>query len=81
MPIVVMGMEYHKHIKDHIELMRTTKAISDEDLDLILFSDNPDEVIEHIEKYAAQHTGLKLKPAKSASWILGEKKITNQYAE
>ncbi|MBX3163365.1 MAG: TIGR00730 family Rossman fold protein [Bacteroidetes bacterium] len=75
MPIVVMGVEYHTNIKEHIEIMRTSGAISDEDIDLILFSDNPDEVIEHITKYTSQHTGLKLKPAKSASWFLGEKKI------
>ena len=75
MPLVVMGVEYHKYIKDHIELMHANKTISDEDLNLILFSDNPDEVIEHIGKYSAQHNGLKLEPAKSTSWILGEKKI------
>jgi uncharacterized protein (TIGR00730 family) len=75
MPIVVMGVEYHINIKEHIELMHASGAISDEDLDLILFSDNPDEVIEHITKYAAQHTGMKLNPAKSTSWILGEKKV------
>lgn len=75
MPIVVMGVEYHKYIKDHIELMRNTKTISEEDLSLILFSDNVDEVIEHISKHASQHEGLKLKPAKSASWLWGERKI------
>nr|HMS52229.1 TIGR00730 family Rossman fold protein [Chitinophagales bacterium] len=67
MPIVVMGLEYYKHIKDHIDRMWHEKAISEEDLNLILFSDNPDEVIEHISRYATQHTGLKLKPAKPAS--------------
>lgn len=75
MPIVVMGVEYHINIKEHIELMYASGAISDEDLDLILFSDNPDEVIEQITKYATQHTGIKLNPAKSISWIFGEKKI------
>lgn len=78
MPIVVMGLEYHKFIKDHIELMHQTKAISDEDLDLILFSDDPKEVIAYIERYAASHKGLKLKPAASTSWMLGEKKISPQ---
>lgn len=75
MPIVVMGVEYHTNIKEHIELMWASGAISDEDLNLILFSDHPDEVVEHLTKYAAEHKGLKLKPAKSASWIFGEKKI------
>lgn len=75
MPIVVMGVEYHKHIKDHIELMRDTKTISEQDLSLILFSDNVDDVIEHITKHASKHEGLKLKPAKPTSWLWGEKKI------
>lgn len=74
-PIVVMGAEYHIKIKEHIEMMHTSGAISNEDLDLILFSDNPDEVIEHITKYETQHTGMKLDPAKSTSWILREKRI------
>ncbi len=74
-PIVVMGAEYHIKIKEHIEMMHTSGAISNEDLDLILFSDNPDEVIEHITKYETQHTGMKLNPAKSTSWILREKRI------
>lgn len=78
MPIVVMGVEYHKFIKDHIDLMRVTKTISEEDLKLILFSDNTDEVIEHIIRYAAQHTGLKLQPARPTTWLLGEKKIEKQ---
>lgn len=75
MPIVVIGNEYHAKINQHIELMRISEAISSEDIDLLLFTDDPDEVIEHISKYAELHTGIKLKPAKAASWILGEKKI------
>lgn len=78
MPIVVMGVAYHQNIKEHIEMMHTSGAISNEDLNLILFSDDADEVIEHIGKYASEHTGIKLKPASSASWLLGEKKIKNQ---
>ncbi len=75
MPIVVMGKDYHINIMEHIEMMHTTGAISDEDMNLILFSDNCDEVIQHITKYAKQHTGMKLNPAKSTSWILAEKQI------
>lgn len=74
-PVVIMGVDYHQDIKEHIEKMRLKKTISEEDLDLILFSDDTDEVVNHITKYASQHKGLKLKPAKKTSWLFGEKKI------
>lgn len=76
MPIVVMGVEYHINIKEHIEMMQASGAISDEDLDLILFSDDADEVIKHITKFATQHTGIKLTPSKKNLWWLGERKLS-----
>lgn len=36
-PIIVMGTEFYKDIKEHIEVMRLEKTISEEDLELILF--------------------------------------------
>jgi len=75
MPIVVMGLNYHKFIIDHIELMRINKTISNDDLDLILFTDNAEEMINHITKYANNYKGLKLNSARKTSWLFGEKKI------
>lgn len=80
MPLVVMGVEFHKHIKAHIDLMRDEKTISEEDLELILFTDDVDEVIAHIDRHQRQHRGLKLKPAKTTSWLLGEKKVVRKQA-
>ncbi len=77
-PVVIMGTDYHKDIKEHIQTMQLTKTISDEDLDLILFSDDVDEVIDHITKYAEEHSGHKLKPAPKTAWLLGEKKIAKE---
>ncbi len=73
-PIVIMGTDFHKDVKEHIETMRLNLTISEADLDLILFSDDVEEVINHISKFAAQHNGGKLKPAAKASWLLAEKK-------
>lgn len=75
MPIVVMGVDYHHNLIEHIEVMRENKTISPADLDLILFTDDPKEAEEHISKYAEEHTGLKLRSAKKVSWILGEKEL------
>ena len=80
MPIVVMGVEFHRHLKAHIELMRDEKTISEEDFDLILFTDDPEEVTAHIARYQKQHTGIKLKPAKPTNWLLGERAIERKRA-
>lgn len=74
-PIVVMGTEFHKAIYDHILLMAEEKTISQEDLDLILFTDSVEEAVEHINMYAKNHESLKLEPTKSTSWLLGEQKL------
>lgn len=74
-PIVVMGTEFHQNIREHIERMERERTISTEDLDLFLFSDDVDEVVEHIVKYADEHKGIKLKPAGKAMKILGEEEL------
>lgn len=74
-PIVVMGTDFHQDIKAHIERMEREKTISTEDLELFLFSDDVDEVVEHISNYAKAHKGIKLKPALKAMKILGEEEV------
>ncbi|MBN9295058.1 MAG: TIGR00730 family Rossman fold protein [Flavobacteriia bacterium] len=75
-PIVIMGVEYHRNIQEHIEQMEQEKTISPEDLRLFLFSDDVQEVVQHITNYAGKHKGIKLKPAGDAIRFLGEEKIT-----
>ena len=70
-PIVIMGLEYHKNIKEHVELMIEAKTISSEDQDLLLFTDDIQEAVDHIYKYADTNKVIKLKEPKP-SWILGE---------
>lgn len=71
-PIIVMCREFHKAIIEHIETMRVEMTISEEDLDLILFTDSIDEVVEHISRFATNDLKLRLKPAKKPLWLLGE---------
>ena len=72
-PIVIIGTEFHKNIKEHIDIMIEQKTISPEDQNLLLFTDDPEEAVDHIRKYADLNKIIKLKDQK-ASWILGEKK-------
>ncbi len=74
-PMVVMGVEFHQDILAHIERMKESKTISEEDLDLLLFSDSVDEVTNHIRKYAADVPCLKLNPPLKTNWLLAEQKI------
>lgn len=74
-PIVVMGLEFHKAIKEHIEIMAKEKTISIEDLDLILFTDSVDEAVDHIKKYADNKKKMELKASKNPLWVLGEEKL------
>lgn len=72
-PIVVMGIDYHQGIIDHVNEMKVAGTISPEDQDLLLFTDDINEAIEHIKQYADTNRIINLKDQKP-SWILGEKK-------
>jgi uncharacterized protein (TIGR00730 family) len=74
-PIVIMGVEFHKSLIEHIMKMAQEQTINNEDLQLILFTDSVDEAVDHIQKYSIDAFNLKLKRAKKAMWILGEKPL------
>lgn len=72
-PIVLMGKEFHSHLYGHIQKMIEEKTISSQDKDLFLFTDSVEEAMDHMEKYAIEHFGLRRKKKiKTYSW-LGEK--------
>jgi len=75
-PIVIMGVDYHKFLLEHIKQMVQEKTINEEDLHLILFTDSKEEAVQHIKKHSIDAFNLKLKKAKRAMWLLGEKKPT-----
>ncbi|RZK21051.1 MAG: LOG family protein, partial [Flavobacterium sp.] len=73
-PIVIMGKEFHQDIYDHIERMMAEKTISPEDMDLLLFTDDVEEVVAHIKKYKDDAEIFKMQSPKKAWWIFGEQK-------
>lgn len=50
-PIVVMGMDYYRPLQEYIRFMASEGTISPEDLNLLLFTDDPAEAVEHIRQY------------------------------
>lgn len=71
-PIVIMGVEFHKNLVEHINKMALEKTINEADLQLILFTDSGLEAVNHIIKHSIDDFNLKLKKAPKARWILGE---------
>lgn len=74
-PIIVMGVEWHKGLIDHIEQMAKEKTISEEDMDLILFTDSIEEATNHINKWADKNPKLISNAIRKPIWWLGEKAI------
>ncbi len=54
-PLVVMGVDYYKPLREMLDKMNEEKTISVEDLKLVLFTDSPEEAVEHIRKYVFEH--------------------------
>lgn len=74
-PIVIMGKDYHKNLHQHIHLMAKEQTIKETDMELILFTDDINEAVSHIQKYSIDAFNLKLKKAQRTMWILGETPI------
>lgn len=67
-PVVVMGTEYYKCIRSQIEVMVSEGTIDENDMRLVLFTDDVNEAAEHVKTYIKHKYPSKIKP----SWILGE---------
>ena len=72
-PIVIMGIEYHKNLFNHINKMAIEQTINEKDMQLILFTDSTTDAIAHIKKFSIGAFNLKLKKPKKPLWFLGEK--------
>ena len=69
-PIVVMGKEFFEPLRKHLDHMVNEGTISPGDMDLLLFTDDPDEAVAHIHKYITDNYRIvKRKP----SWWLFER--------
>jgi len=68
-PIIIFNRTYHRELLEHIEWMRVTKTISEEDLDLILVTDSIDEAVQFIKEQSIARYGL-THAKKSSPWRL-----------
>ena len=67
-PLVVFGKEYYKEVWDAMQIMAEKGTITKEDMDLVLFTDDIGEAMEHITKYI--RTNYKIRPRKKLWWLL-----------
>lgn len=58
-PIVVFGKEFYSDMMEAIHDMAEKGTISENDLDLVLFTDSIDEAMEHIRKYIVSNYQIK----------------------
>lgn len=71
-PIVVFGQDYFKGIKSMIHEMAEEETISKGDMELILFTDDIEEGVDHILRYISSNYKVESKKIKPL-WWLGEK--------
>jgi len=67
-PIVLFGKEYYRELWVMIGHMVARGAIAEEDLSLVLLTDNIDEAMNHIFTYIQKN--YKVKPRKRSWWLL-----------
>lgn len=70
-PVIIIGTEYYRKVREHIQVMVDEKTISPGDVDLILFTDSVEEAMQWLSDRAVSKFGLRkvFRPA----GILGER--------
>jgi uncharacterized protein (TIGR00730 family) len=58
-PVVLMGCEYWKHLREFLDTMVAAGTINREDLDLVLCTDSVEEAVRHLREKAVKPFGLK----------------------
>lgn len=72
-PIVIFDKEFHQKLNDHIELMRKSGTISEQDNQLFLFTDSIEEAVDYI-KFSIEKFNLQPeKPYKPFGWLLEDR--------
>lgn len=67
-PIVLFGKEYYKPLIDVMNSMVEQGTVSKEDLDLVMYTDDEDEAMAHIQTYVQKN--YKIKPRRQYWWLL-----------
>lgn len=69
-PVIIIGEEYYRHIREHLEKMLAEGTVSPADLELVLFTDSVDEAMQWLNEKAVMQFGLRrIRPV----GVLGEK--------
>ncbi len=67
-PIVVMGVDYYRPLQEYLQFMIEQGTISPEDMNLLLFTDDPDEAVAHIRKFLSENYRV-VKRTKPLWWL------------
>jgi len=67
-PVVLYGKEYYKDLWDYILFMKNKEMISEDDLNLVLVTDDVDEAMRHIHTYISKN--YTIKPRKKLWWLM-----------
>ncbi|MDP4211795.1 MAG: TIGR00730 family Rossman fold protein [Bacteroidota bacterium] len=76
-PMVLFGKDFYKPLMESIELMKREGTISEADLELVKFTDDIDEAMDHINKYLANNYDIRKK--RKRFWWLFEKRFPKPY--
>jgi uncharacterized protein (TIGR00730 family) len=76
-PMVLFGKEFYQPLMAAIDVMKTKGTISEEDLSLVLFTDDMDEAMAHINRYLALNYEIRKK--RKRFWWLFEKKFPKPF--
>ncbi len=67
-PVVLFGKDFYEPLMDVLHHMAEKGTISEEDMSLVLLTDDVNEAMDHIRKYIQQN--YKIKPRKRSWWLL-----------
>ena len=69
-PVIIFGKEYHQHLLQHIDLMKTNATIGEHDASLFLVTDDIDEAVKLILEKSIKQYGLKpVNKIKPFKWL------------
>jgi predicted Rossmann-fold nucleotide-binding protein len=66
-PVILFGKDYYQPLMDVFAKMQKDGTISPEDLDLLLFTDDVDEAMVHIQRYI--RSNYQVKPRRRLWWL------------
>jgi uncharacterized protein (TIGR00730 family) len=66
-PVVLYGESYYKGLIKQLEFMAKQGTLAEEDLKLVILTNNIDDAMQHISKYIS--TNYVIKPRRKLAWL------------